>query len=64
VNDVITRQYDVVPLGVIPEIREKFYLLSAQRKVNHPALIAILEHAKNMSEDQFNEKGKHSVIGE
>ena len=53
VQDVIIDQYAVVPLGVIEGIREKFYLLSAQRKVNHPALIAILEHAQDLSDDRF-----------
>lgn len=50
---MIIDQYAVVPLGVIEGIREKFYLLSAQRKVNHPALIAILEHAKDLSDGRF-----------
>lgn len=58
VQDVIIRQYGVDPLGVIEGIRERFYLLSAQRKVNHPALIAILENAKNMSDDRFNANGR------
>lgn len=53
VQDVISNQYGVVPLGVIDGIREKFYLLSAQRKVNHPALVAILEHAKHLSDGRF-----------
>ncbi|MEY4684708.1 MAG: hypothetical protein RLZ25_1167 [Pseudomonadota bacterium] len=54
VQDVITSQYGVAPLGVIEGIRERFYLLSAQRKVNHPALVAILEHAKDLAEDRFS----------
>ncbi|MFZ4655162.1 MAG: LysR family transcriptional regulator [Methylococcaceae bacterium] len=58
VQDVIIRQYGVDPLGVIEGIRERFYLLSAQRKVNHPALIAILENAKNMSDGRFNANGR------
>lgn len=57
VQDVITKQYGVDALGVIEGIREKFYLLSAQRKVNHPALMAILDHAKDISDDRFNLTG-------
>ena len=57
VQDVITKQYGVDALGVIEGIREKFYLLSAQRKVNHPALMAILDHAKDISDDRFNLSG-------
>lgn len=57
VQDVITKQYGVDALGVIEGIREKFYLLSAQRKVNHPALVAILDHAKDISDDRFNLSG-------
>lgn len=56
-QDVITRQYGVVPLGVIENLREKFYLLSAQRKVNHPALIAILEHAKGIADGRYQVSG-------
>lgn len=53
VQEAIMSQYGVSPLGLIDGIREKFYLLSAQRKVNHPALVAILEHAKEISNERF-----------
>lgn len=53
VHDDITRQYGVASLGDIETIREKFYLLTAHRKVSHPAVIAILEHANGLADDRF-----------
>ena len=49
VQEVVSRQYGVEALGVIESVRERFYLFSAQRRIHHPALIAILEHAKELS---------------
>ncbi len=43
VGDEISRQYGVERVGEIEALREKVYLLTAQRKINHPALAAILE---------------------
>ncbi|MEY2699862.1 MAG: hypothetical protein RIQ52_617 [Pseudomonadota bacterium] len=45
VENVVCRQYGVETVGRIDDICEKFYLYTAHRKVNHPALNAILEHA-------------------
>ena len=45
-ESVITRQYVVEVIGVIDDIREKFFMFTARRKVSHPAVVAILEHTQ------------------
>lgn len=43
VEDEIRRQYRVETLGTIKGVFERFHAISAQRKVQHPAVVAILE---------------------
>lgn len=43
----IERQLPLVSVGVIPEIRERFYAVSLQRRIKHPAVMAITEAARN-----------------
>ena len=46
----VEAMYDVELIGTIPNITEKFYALSVERKVKHPAVFAISEVArKNLS---------------
>lgn len=42
----ICRQYDVVAVGRVPTIRERFYAISAERRLKHPSVIAITESAR------------------
>ena len=37
----IMRQYDVLLIGRSDEIRERFYAISAERKLRHPAVVAV-----------------------
>lgn len=53
----ISKQYGVERIGIVDDIREKFFLFTAQRKLSHPALSAILEHAERMSAGQFDSRG-------
>jgi len=46
IEDQIARQYDVAPIGRIPEIRERFYAISIERRLKHPAVLAISEAAR------------------
>jgi LysR family transcriptional activator of nhaA len=46
VEDEVQRQYHVRPLGRIPSIRERFYAISAERKLKHPAVVAITDSAR------------------
>ncbi len=47
VEDEIRRQYRVEMLGPIDGVYERFYAISAQRKIQHPAVIAILENVQS-----------------
>jgi LysR family transcriptional activator of nhaA len=42
----VQRQYDVKAVGRIDEVRECFYAISLDRKLKHPAVVAISEAAK------------------
>jgi len=42
----ISRQYGARVVGRAPEVRERFYAISAQRKLSHPAVQAITERAR------------------
>lgn len=42
----VQRQYDVKLIGRVNELRERFYAISLDRKLKHPAVVAISEAAK------------------
>jgi LysR family transcriptional activator of nhaA len=42
----VRRQYGVRPLGTIESVRERFYAISVERKLKHPAVVAISEAAR------------------
>lgn len=42
-RDQVTAFHDAAPIGEIHEIRERFYAISLERKVKHPAVKALLE---------------------
>ncbi len=46
IADEVQRQYQVRPVGMIDEVRERFYAISVERKLKHPAVIAIREEAR------------------
>jgi LysR family transcriptional regulator, transcriptional activator of nhaA len=43
----VTRQYAVRVVGRTDEIRERYYAISAERRVKHPAVVALTEAARN-----------------
>ena len=45
VEDEVRAQYDVEPIGTVDEIVERFYAISVERKVQHPAVAAICDAA-------------------
>jgi LysR family transcriptional regulator, transcriptional activator of nhaA len=47
VQTEIQRQYGCQIVGRIPDVFERFYAITAQRKLKHPAVIAILENTDN-----------------
>ena len=42
----VTRQYDVQAIGRSDEVRERFYAISAERKLRHPAVVAVNDAAR------------------
>jgi len=46
VDNEIHHQYSAEVIGGIDTIQERFYAVSAQRKLKHPAVLAILNHAQ------------------
>jgi len=47
VEDEIRRQYRVQPVGRIEAVKERFYAISIDRKLKHPAVLAISKAAKS-----------------
>ena len=47
ISKEVCRQYNVKPIGVAHEIKEKFYAISAERRLRHPAVVAVTESARN-----------------
>jgi LysR family transcriptional regulator, transcriptional activator of nhaA len=46
VEDEVRRQYRVQLIGRLPAVREQFYLISIERKLKHPAIVAISHAAR------------------
>jgi len=42
----IRRAYHVRVVGRLPDVRERFYAISAERKLAHPAVVALSEAAR------------------
>ncbi|MGA7801011.1 MAG: transcriptional activator NhaR [Gammaproteobacteria bacterium] len=42
----ITRQYDVRPIGRTDRVRERYYAISAERRLRHPAVVAVSQAAR------------------
>jgi len=40
------RQYRVRPIGELPAIKERYYAISVERKLKHPAVVAISDTAR------------------
>jgi LysR family transcriptional activator of nhaA len=46
VAERVCSQYDVVALGELPHVREQFYAISIDRRLQHPAVVAISQGAR------------------
>ena len=42
----VARQYHVVPIGEAVAVRERFYAISPERRIKHPAVAHLIEAAK------------------
>ncbi|MEJ2645088.1 MAG: transcriptional activator NhaR [Gammaproteobacteria bacterium] len=47
VEQEITRQYDVRPIGRTDGVRERYYAISAERRLRHPAVVAVSQAARS-----------------
>jgi LysR family transcriptional activator of nhaA len=43
----VTRQYEVRVIGRTDQIRERYYAISADRRLKHPAVVALSEAARS-----------------
>lgn len=46
VIDVVRTRYDLVPVGRVEAVKERFYAISAERRLVHPAVLAIRDAAR------------------
>lgn len=46
VADDLARQYGLVEVGVVPGVKERFYVLSVERKLRHPAVVLLQDAAR------------------
>lgn len=51
VADEICRQYDVIMLGETAAVRERFFAISTERQIQHPAVVAVCQAAQPRSDD-------------
>jgi len=42
----ICEQYRILQLGELPGVHERFYAISTERRLNHPAVVAIFSGAR------------------
>lgn len=47
IENEVTRQYSVHQIGRIDAVRERFYAISVERRLKHPAVVAISNAARN-----------------
>jgi LysR family transcriptional activator of nhaA len=43
----VMSQYDVQVVGRTEEVKERFYAISAERRLKHPAVVAVSDAAKH-----------------
>ncbi len=51
----VCRQYRVAIVGRLPELRERFYAITGERRIQHPAVTAISQVARTLGE-QVNQR--------
>jgi LysR family transcriptional regulator, transcriptional activator of nhaA len=47
VEEEVRREKNLRLVGRVPEIRERFYAISVERKLKHPAVVAISDSARH-----------------
>ena len=74
IADMVMRQYDLELVGTTEDITEQFYAISVQRKITHPAVLAISQakplttfgsdtsHATSTAKQIFKRQKEHKKI--
>ena len=44
----VEEQYSLQTIGEVPEVRERLYAVTVERRIKHPAVVAICETAKSL----------------
>jgi len=44
----VERQYQVTELGRVDEVKERFYAISAERRILHPVVATVIEAARTL----------------
>jgi LysR family transcriptional regulator, transcriptional activator of nhaA len=47
IEAIVKKQYDVQLVGRIPEVKDKFYAISAEKRVQHDATLLLVKQARN-----------------
>lgn len=47
----VEKQYDVSRIGTLAEVRERFYVISPERRIRHPAVASITEGGRRLLEE-------------
>jgi LysR family transcriptional regulator, transcriptional activator of nhaA len=47
IGDEVRRQYRVRPVGAVREVRERLYAVTVERRISHPAVMAICDTARS-----------------
>lgn len=55
IEDLIKRQFGVHLVGRIMDVRDKFYAISAEKRIQHSATLMVVKQAKNQLFDNQNE---------
>ncbi len=63
IEDEICKQHSVVAVGRVEEVRESFYAISLERRLKHPAIIAIYEAARHRMFGPLQRPGRQRTRG-
>ncbi len=61
IKEEICRQYRVRPIGRIEEVKERFYAISVERRLKHPAVVKISNAARETLFGSVSSKGVRSI---
>ena len=49
IEDEVCRQVGAQPLGRVEDVRESYYAITVERRLRHPAVVAIAEAARDQT---------------